>query len=526
MRGLLARLRRISRRDPVPASADAARGVPVAADRDDYELGVEALRRGEIDAALAALERALDAGHDAAEVCLQLGMAELARDGLPAALDHLELALHHRPGWPGALRALGAARLHAAQYGPAAAALEQALAHGGAHAQTLSDLALAHRELGHFAEAEQACRGALELDPAFQAARFNLALMLKDQGRLEEASALLEAMLQVAPDDAEVRWSLAVVRLLAGDFERGWRDYAARWSCAQAVARPQRLPLWDGRSLAGKRILIWGEQGLGDEIMFASCVPEVAGAAAGSVLECSPKLQRLFARSFPRTQVIAVGPHGEGAAPGEAADVEAAIGSLPQLLGRTWGRFPQHGGYLRASPESVSRWRARLDGLGAGLKVGISWRGGDRRTRQRLRSVSLSEWAPVFSTVGCHFVSLQYGDAREDLARPGLPASAVVHEWAQAIEDYDETAALVCALDLVISVCTAIVHLSGALGRPVWVLVPSAPEWRYLQRGDAMPWYPSTRLYRQAVALDWSGVLGGVAADLARAVHEGRVGSG
>lgn len=480
----------------------------------DYERGLEALRRGDASAAVDALECALEAGYDGAEASLRLGEAELARSAPNAALDHLELALHYRPGWALALRMLGAARLRVGHYQLAASALEEVLAGEAKDAAALSDLSLAYRELGRFAEAEQACRDALAIDPALEAARFNLALVIRDQGHLAEAERLLETMLEERPNDDELRWSLAVTRLLDGNFSRAWSDYEARWSTAHAIPRARRFASWDGSNLGGRRILLWGEQGLGDEIMFASCVPEVARAARGCVLECSPALEVLFTRSFPGVEVVPVPANAEDAGSRPVADCEAPVGSLPGLLGRGRGAFPAHEGYLRAAPEAVAYWRARLKELGGGLKVGISWRGGDARTRQRLRSIPLAEWAPILAVEECKFVSLQYGSAREDLT--ALPRGSVVHHWSEAIDDYDQTAALVCALDLVVSVCTAIVHLSGALGRPAWVFVPSAPEWRYLQRGARMPWYPSVRLYRQESPLVWSALLRQAAADLAQ----------
>ena len=177
--------------------------------------------------------------------------------------------------------------------------------------------------------------------------------------------------------------------------------------------------------------------------------------------------------------------------------------------------LPIYTGYLRADPERIGFWRARLDALGPGPKIGISWRGGTAATRTAQRSLGPADLLPLLGFPVGGFVSLQYdADAAEVAALP--TGGSAVHFWDDALRDYDETAALVCALDLVISVCTAVIHLTGALGRPVWVLVPSIPEWRYGVAGTEMPWYPSARLFRQPPGAAWSVVTREVADALGR----------
>ena len=167
-----------------------------------------------------------------------------------------------------------------------------------------------------------------------------------------------------------------------------------------------------------------------------------------------------------------------------------------------------HRGYLRADPTKVDRWRARLAALGPGPAVGISWRGGTARTRTERRSLSLPALLPLLREAGFHFVSLQYGpDAAAEVARFAAESGISVHHWQEAIDDYDETAALATALEAIVSVCTAVVHLGGALGRPVWVATPRVPEWRYGTSGERMPWYPSVRLLRQAEGEGWTPVI-------------------
>jgi hypothetical protein len=202
---------------------------------------------------------------------------------------------------------------------------------------------------------------------------------------------------------------------------------------------------------------------------------------------------------------------------GFVPSVKTWLGSLPGQFRRQAAAFPQHAGYLVAEPEKVAAWRDAFDALGPGPKIGISWRGGTGMTRRALRSIELEEWVPLLRCPGMHFVNLQYGDCADEIERITRSSGVSIKHWESALRDYDETAALVTALDLVISVQTAVVHLAGALGKPVWVLVPSVAEWRYGDQGERMPWYPSARLYRQSSLEVWDDVLNRVRSAVASA---------
>jgi ADP-heptose:LPS heptosyltransferase len=196
--------------------------------------------------------------------------------------------------------------------------------------------------------------------------------------------------------------------------------------------------------------------------------------------------------------------------------VKIAAASAPRYLRRTAAEFPAHSGYLRADPQKVEKWRGRLAALGQGRKIGLSWRGGVARTGRSWRSLAPAQLLPLFSQADGHFVSLQYGDADAEIAQLEKSHGVHVHHWADALADYDETAALVGALDLTISVCTAVVHLAGALGRPVWVMAPVKADARYGLTGPSMRWYPSARMFRQPVFGDWHSVVDEVRRELAR----------
>jgi len=196
-------------------------------------------------------------------------------------------------------------------------------------------------------------------------------------------------------------------------------------------------------------------------------------------------------------------------------DYHVLAGSLPGLLRNRLEDFPRHEGYLVADPLRAERWRARLAELGPGPKIGLSWRGGTHLTRRSLRSLALHDLLPVLRTMGLRFISLQYGECAAELEGLRRETGIEVVHWPEAIDDYEETAALCASLDLTLSVCTSVIHLNGALGKPVWVMVPAVAEWRYGVQGDSMPWYPSVRLIRQASGGDWSDVFARVTRDLA-----------
>jgi hypothetical protein len=342
----------------------------------------------------------------------------------------------------------------------------------------------------------------------------NWTMVLQQQGRFQEAVDVAEKLLSEEPNLHEVRFNRGVVLLTRGEFREGWRDYEARKHLRDF--RPSRMPWphWDGSPLDGKTIYVCGEQGLGDQIMFASCLPDVISRAQRCVIACTPKLEKLFKRSFPAADVVVSGKAGAGGKTSpvpEGIDYQVAMGSLPGSFRTSDAAFPRHSGYLRAEPSRVEYWAERLNGLGSGLKVGISWRGGLSSTRRSLRSIALDEWLPILRRTGAHYISLQYTDCGEEIKAVQTKHGIVVHHWQEAIDDYDETAALVSSLDLVITVQTALAHLAGALGKTAWVMIAAVPEWRYMASGDTMPWYPALCLFRQDAPGDWARVIDTVA---------------
>jgi Flp pilus assembly protein TadD len=455
-------------------------------------LGLLRARRGDRAAALDCFRRAVRADPWAVQAIRSL--ADWAPDGV---VPHEDIALMREittriPEHAAAFSALGRLLVRGAfNAEPALAAVERALALGHEDTETLTAYGVALQEVGRLDDALAAYEAARALDPRHVGARFHRAIALLTLGR----------------------------------FAEGWPDYELRLLSEDRPRRNFPFPQWKGESLTGKTILVYGEQGIGDEILFASCLPELVSATRHCVIECAPKLAAIFRRSFPAAKVQAA----EQTSPVDWAlplgiDVQSPAGSLPLYLRASATAFPAHHGYLLADPMKVSRWRERLSALGPGRTIGVSWRGGTPRSRTERRSLSLPDLGPLLREPGAHFVSLQYGpDAAAEVARLASETGIRVHHWSEAIDDYDETAALATALDAIVSVCTAIVHLGGALGRPVWVATPRVPEWRYGATGDRMPWYPTVRLFRQSASGDWTPVVDAIRRELPR-VRQGEGG--
>ncbi len=508
----------------VPASAAAVPGLEA---ESAMQAGLAAARAGNQAEAAAGFERVLEFAPDFAAAHRELGCVRLELGDFEGAADALELALHFAPDDARScfLSGLLAQRRDRA---------EVALQHYRRALALDPGLAAAHNNLGYlllneFDRIDDAMlhfRAALRSDPDFFDARINLGDAYLHAGGCEDAIAQFNAILQDDPRNDEARLNRAIARLAlrrwTDDKDAAWDEYETRMRAGTHwIPRPYAFAQWDGAVARNKTLLIYGEQGIGDEIMFASCIPEARQRVGTCIVECAPKLAPLFARSFENCRVVGVR-QGDPAAWLETApriDLQIAAGSMPRLFRRTPAAFPAHAGYLRADPQKIQAWRERLRALGPRPKIALSWRGGTRHTRAARRSVPVPELAQALRGVPAEFISLQY-DATAADADAFAASGMRLHQWPQAIADYDETAALLCGVDLVLSVCTALIHLGGALGRPVWVLVPAHPEWRYGESGEDMPWYPSVRLLRQAVPGDWGALLARVRAELA-AIHAG-----
>jgi tetratricopeptide (TPR) repeat protein len=377
--------------------------------------------------------------------------------------------------------------------------------------------------LGRNEEAREWFQRAIELDPTCSIARFNLGNTHRTAGRLVEAIACFDEALALSPKFAKAHWNKSLCHLLRGEWEAGWREYSWRDSAGEVVLDHYREPRWLGESLIGKTILLHAEQGIGDEILFASCLPDAIAQARRCIVVCDRRLQPLFARSFPKAIV-----HGHARRKdrtpfqcNETIDVQAPLGDLACHFRKTSDSFPTRDSYILPDPAKVAAWRQRFCELPPGLKVGISWRAGGHAHERAKRSTVLDQWLPALSQPAVRFINLQYGESTADLQELQSRHGIVVHDWpaGDPLVDLDDFAAKVAALDLVVSVGNTTVHLAGALGVPAWVLLPTVPGWRWLIEGETNPWYSSVRAIRQQRQGDWATVFDQVARQLAGMIN-------
>ena len=493
----------------------AARGPAGPTHVDSLQAGIDCLNGGDFDAARRHLSAALAADPDDRDASYHLAVAEARSGRLERAEELLETAREHSDDEE-VNSALGNVYRLRGRLAEAVASYERALAVDNAHVVALTNLGLCLRDQGVPAQALPVLDRALALAPNCVEALLNKALALTDMGAAEAAYGLVEEALARDPEFAQAHLQRAFLLLKRGDFLAGWREYAWRVRIPELDRwRDYPYPLWQGEDLAGKRVLVQAEQGLGDQIMFGSCLPDLVSRAQQTVIECNPRLAGLFARSFPDARVYRYRVKGEPEWKREPApDFRARYGDLPRMLRNSADDFPRHSGYLVPDPAKAVAWRARLSALGPGLKVGVSWRGGTPGTGQAARSLALDALLRILSVPHARFVCLQYGEVDEEIAALGAHHGIAMSVWPQAIADMDEMAALITELDLVITVCTTAAHLCGALGKTGWVLVPAVAEWRYLESGSEIPWYPALRLFRQSGPGAWNTVIEPVRAEL------------
>ena len=456
--------------------------------------------------AVASFDLALALAPGTADAFNMRGNAHYALKSYAAALADYERAARLRPDAAPLHNNCGNALRELGRHEEALAAFERALALAPDYAEAHSNRGNALIEMNRVEEALQAYQRALALKPDFADALINRGNALRYLDRIAEALESFDAALALAPELAEAHWNKALTCLETGDFARGFAGYEWRWK-RDSELKPRGFvqPQWRGEDVRGKTILLHAEQGFGDTIQFLRYLPMVAAKGAKIVLEIPDDLRPLIG---PTAGLAAVIRRGETPPP---FDVHCPLMSLPLAFGTTLDTIPAAVPYLRAPAERIDKWRALLSGA-ARPRVGLVWSGKPTHKNDRNRSIPLAAFAPLLRTPGIAFVSLQkdYRDADRE-ALEASPLARLDH----ALGDFADTAAAIANLDLVIAVDTAVAHLAGSLGRPLWLLLPAIGDWRWLIGRADSPWYPSARLFRQPRIGDWQSVIAEVARDLA-----------
>jgi Flp pilus assembly protein TadD len=483
---------------PAEAVVELQRAVELKGDYVEahYQLAHALGLTGQTDQAIDEYRRALLLRPDFAEAMNDLGVLLATKEDSVGAMAAFRRAVEIRPDYIEALgnlaRALHEAKLKTEEI----EILRRIIALKPGKDAPFSELTISLAEEGRLDESLVAGRRAVELHPDSAEVYSNLGTTLHRMGRIPEAMQAQARALEIDPESANGHLNMSLLRLLSGDFERGWNEYEWRWRVLKPIIPEPRFSqtMWDGRDIAGRRILLHPEGGYGDTIQFVRYAPLVAARGGQVVLGCPEELFRLMQTLEGVTELAVTG------AEIPKFELQCPLLSLPRVLKTKPQNVPANVPYLHADPALAKRCRMTLDGIPARLKVGLVWAGRPEYFNDRNRSIPLARFSGLSKVPGAWFCSLQKGKAGEQMS--ALPDWKLT-DWTRELRDFADTAALISNLDLIISVDTAMAHLAGAMGKRVWVLLPYAPDWRWLMQGDQTPWYPTMRLFRQPIAGDW-----------------------
>src|SRR5262249_39764638 len=397
---------------------------------------------------------------------------------------------------------LGLALLQLGQQEDAISHFRLALRINPRYAEAHANFGLATRQAGVLEEAVFHYRQALRINPNLPATHYNLGLALAALGREDDALAAQRRALQLEPNHGGAHLAKSFLLLLQGNFEEGWAEYEWRWKFNKIPMYQGPVPRWDGSARDRQTILLYAEQGYGDMLQFVRYASLVKQRAARVLLACPESMIPILSTCRDIDGLLAAGT----ALP--AFDAQAPLLSLPGIFGTTLETIPGNVPYLEADPKLVEHWREQLRHL-TGFKIGIAWQGDTKFIWDRWRSIPVEIFASLAGQRGIHLISLQKGPGREQAQH--LTRKIRLIDFADRLDGtsgaFMDTAAIMNSLDLVITSDTAVAHLAGALGAPVWVALSYAPEWRWLRERENSPWYPTMRLFRQDRPGNWEGVV-------------------
>jgi len=464
---------------------------------------------GRLAKAEKAYRKAIALNGDFFEAHVNLGVVLQARGKLEDAEKSYARAIALNDSVPEIHYALGTVLSDLGRAADAGASHQRALELNPVYVEALNGLAIAQEKQGNAEGAVLTFERALDLNPGFAEAQNNLGNLYHRQGQAGDATAAFRRAVTTNPDYAEAHRNLGQALLLGGDLTEGWAEYQWRWRCRDFPSQFRAFPyaLWAGEDLGGKTLLVWGEQGVGDEVHFAGQIPDLLDAGANVVLECEHRLVALFRRSFPGATCVARKTPPDPAT-GQGIDFHIPSGDLGRWLRPDIGAFPDRGAYLVADQERIGKLKDQYrDGTKDRL-IGVAWTSKNPEIGAD-KSMSLSDWRPLADISGVRFIDLQYGDTAAERQVFQDQTGMTIHsdDAVDQLTDLDAFAAQISAMDLVISVSNTTVHFAGALGVPTWVLLNRVPLSCWMQDREDCPWHPSVRLFRQTEAGQWGDVI-------------------
>ncbi|WP_169717865.1 hypothetical protein SPSIL_013410 [Sporomusa silvacetica DSM 10669] len=452
-----------------------------------------------------AIEQALGEVPANAETLYKLGTSLYHMNQLQEALTCLLRYIGLQPGNCEAYNLIGNIYAKVNQLDKACSYLKQAIQINPAYAEAYNNLGGVYYQANQLEMAEQILPEAICLRPNFYEAYKNLGTVYSKMNRLKEAEQVLLQAIELKPDYADAIFTLSLVELLTEKFTQGWKNYEYRPSL---INRKQPdIPRWQGEDLSGRSILLYHEQGLGDTLQFIRYAWQVAALGAKTTVWIQTPLAQLEFQGSPAFSLY------EGTdSPPEIFDFACPLLSLPLIFSTDAATIPQYSSYIRADANLVQKWREHLKGIhDTGLlKVGVAWAGNHTHTDDHNRSIAFDTFQLLFLLTGLEWISLQVGPKAEEVNC----CPSQIRDVSVLLTNFAETAAVIDNLDLVITVDTSVAHLAGAMGKEVWALLSSMPDWRWMLEREDTPWYPSMRLFRQRERGNWVEVLARVKAAL------------
>ena len=481
-------------------------------------LGIALKEQGELELAMQAYHKAIEIQPNSAEVHYNLGNAYQEQKKSELATQVYHKAIEIQPNYAEAHNNLGNAYQEQGELELAIQAYHKAIEIQPTHIEAHNNIGNTYQEQGKLEESVQAYHKAIEIQPSSAEAYNNLGNAYQEQGELELAIQAYHKAIEIQDDFAEAHNNLGQILLLLGHFRQGWEEYEWRWQCRNFSIGERNFPqpLWNGSNLQGKSILVWTEQGIGDEIMFANLLDSLKKISNHIIVECEIRLVAFFQRSFPEIQFVPRENPPNSRLLNPNIDYQVPIGSLGQWLRPDEDSFNQNRqSYLTTCTDKSEQIKKRYQSLAAdSILIGISWKSTGAKQKQTLsKSTTLKDWASILSKQGCCFINLQYGDIEPELEQFQEETSLKIYrdQEIDALQNLDDFAAQVSALDLIVSTSNTTAHIAGSLGKRVWTLLPYMPNWRWmLNRNDTL-WYPHMRLFRQNTIGDWRDVFQRVA---------------
>ncbi|MCG2720562.1 MAG: tetratricopeptide repeat-containing glycosyltransferase family protein [Thermodesulfovibrionales bacterium] len=465
-----------------------------------YNMGSVFQEKGRFEEAIIYYRKALQLNPEFGDAWNSMGVILQGQGMLDESIMHYQKALEIDPNFADAYYNIGKALQQKGCLNEAVVNYQKALQLNPDSAEVHNNIGFCFHEKGQNDEALSHFQKAIDLNPEFAEAYYNLALNYHDKKMIKKAIEYYEKAIECKNDFVRAHWNMSCALLLSGDFERGWKEYEWRWKLKEHRGYRTTHTRWDGSDIAGQTILLHAEQGFGDTIQFIRYAPLVAQRGARVIVQCPKELLPLIRKVKGIEQVLSK----EGQMP--KFDLQCPLLSLPLLFGTTLENIPCEIPYISADLSLFRNWRALLRSDSSMLKVGLVWSGRTKGKREHRRSCPLSFFSAFTQFDNIMFYSLQKGDGSEEAKMP--PKGMRLIDCQEDLHDFSDTAALIANLDLIVSVDTAVAHLAGSLGKPVWTMLPFIPDWRWLLNRDDSPWYPTMRLFRQPSPGDWQSVIG------------------